>query len=275
MRMRLNRLWSNITLLLVILIFMLSPAQAQTLTYDNDEPPTLEMILDAREEFEYEVRYGFLTLGWVKVELLPDTTFNGEKAYHMRTQIRSNRRIPFVGTRIVNYESIFTINDEKIYAHHFWRDDLHDDIYDVVRVRFDREAELVYFFEEGEPADTLDLKEPASGGDVVFYYSRLFAGISDPYILPVFTENEMGMLEAHSSDATEMRSYDAFDERVESYLSEGTADVEGPFGFRGRYKSWFATDDLRVPLEAHVRVIFGNVKVRLISYERHGYESEN
>jgi len=65
-----------------------------------------------------------------------------------------------------------------------------------------------------------------------------------------------------------MRSYEAFDEDIETYMSEGRADINGPFGFRGKFKSWFSTDDLRIPVEAHVRVIFGNVKVRLISYER-------
>jgi len=241
---------------------------AQELTFDRDEPPTTEMLMNVRETFEYEVRYAFLTLGWVDVELLADTTYNGEKVHHLRTRIRSNRRVPFVGTRIVNYESLFSRSDSTFYSHEFWRDDVHDDIYDKVRVIFDREKEEVRFLEEGEPTDTLTLEEPASGGDIVFFYSRLFAGIEEPYELPVYIEGEMGYLTASSSSKTEIRSYDAFDEDVETYLSEGTADVDGPFGFSGEFKSWFLTDDLRVPVEAHVKVIFGNVRVRLISYER-------
>lgn len=272
MRMHLKHLWNNSAIILLILMFTFSEVQGQDLSYDRDEPPTLQMILDAREVFEYEVRYGFLTLGWVDVELLPDTTLNDEPVHHMRTRIRSNRRIPFVGTRIVNYESFFTINDDSIYSHLFWRDDIHDDDYDIRRIIFDRDENKVYFFEEGEPADTLDLVEPASGGDIIFFYSRLFAGTEEPYRIPAFIENEKGWLEAENSSNKTTRSYDAFDEPVETYFSEGISDIEGPFGFRGRYRAWYATDDLRVPLEAHVRVIFGNVKVRLISYERHETE---
>lgn len=242
---------------------------SQELTYEKNVPPTLDELIEAREVFEYEVRYGFFTLGWVDVELLPDTTFAGEKAYHMRTRIRSNRKVPLVGTRIVNYENIFNFEDEFMYSHEFWRDDIHDEDYDRVRISFDREEDQVYFFEYGEPADTLDLVEPASGGDIIFYFSRLFAGTDRSYQLPVYTEDEMGEIEAHNSGDTEMRSYDAFDEDVEAYYSEGETNIDGPFGFSGRFKAWFSTDDLRVPLEAHVRVIFGNVKVRLISYERH------
>ncbi|MEX2456820.1 MAG: DUF3108 domain-containing protein [Balneolaceae bacterium] len=262
-------LWIKAGVFFPVLFLIALNGFTQELTYENDEPPTLEELIDAREVFEYEVRYGFFTLGWVDVEILPDTTFAGEKAYHMRTRIRSNRKVPFVGTRIVNYENIFNFNDEFMYSHEFWRDDVHDENYDRVRISFDREKDLVYFFEEGEPTDTLDLVEPASGGDVIFYFSRLFAGTDESYTLPIYTEDEMGEIGARNSGDTEMRSYDAFEDDVEAYYSEGETNIEGPFGFSGRFKAWFSTDDLRIPLEAHVRVIFGNVKVKLISYERH------
>jgi hypothetical protein len=257
-----------ITLFVVALALATSVA-GQQLTYERDEPPTTDMLMNVKETFEYEVRYGFFTLGWVDVEILPDSTLDGRQVHHMRTRIRSNSKIPFVGKDIVNYESLFSHTDTTFYAHEFWRDDIHDEIYDKLRVDFDRTKDLVFFFEEGEPTDTLALEEPASGGDIVFYYSRMFAGIEEPYELPVYIEGEKSTLTASSSPRTEMRSYDAFDEEVETYFSEGTTDADGPFGFSGRFKSWFMTDDLRIPLEAHVKVIFGNVKVRLINYERH------
>jgi len=262
---------SNLSVLLAAFLCFVSfgSAAGQELTFERDQPPTTQMLMDARETFEYEVRYGFFTLGWVDVELLPDTTYSGETVHHMRTRIRSNSKIPFVGNRIVNYESLFSFNDDWFYSHEFWRDDINDEVYDKLRVIFDRSEDLTYFFDEGEPTDTLALEEPASGGDIVFYYSRMFAGIDEPYELPVYIEGEKSYLTASSSPETDMRSYDAFDEDVETYFSEGTTDADGPFGFSGKFKSWFLTDDLRVPVEAHVKVIFGNVKVRLISYERH------
>jgi len=270
MKMPSIHLFKKIAIIAVcLLVFQSTELFGQdTLTFDRSEPPTIEMLMDVREVFEYEVRYGFFTLGWVDVELLPDTTYAGEHAYHLRTRIRSNRRVPFVGTRIVNYETLFSHNDDSFLAHLFWRDDIHDEEYETIKIDFDRDEMEVRFFEKGEPTDTLGLEDPASGGDLVFFYSRLFAGIEEPYELPVYIEGEKSYLTASSSSETEMRSYDAFDDDVETYLSEGTTDADGPFGFSGEFKSWFLTDDLRVPVEAHVRVIFGNVKVRLISYER-------
>ena len=264
---------THLKLLLSSFLFLLAApilVAQSNFTYDREreQTPSMEEMLEVREIFEYEVRYGFFTLGWVDVELLPDTTYNGEKAYHLRTTMRSNRRLPFMGTRIVNYENIFQYNEKWPYSHLFWRDDVHDEEYDSARIIFDRETEEVLFFEHGEPTDTLALEEPASGGDIIFYYSRMFAGLEEPYTLPAYIEGEMGLVTAKSGPETEMREYDAFDEPIETYRSEGTADVDGPFGFNGNFKSWFSTDDLRVPVEAHVRVIFGNVKVRLINYER-------
>lgn len=256
---------------LVFLLPDISPAQDQ-LTYEREEPPTMEMMLEAREIFEYEVRYGFFTLGWVDVELMPDTTYNGQKAYHLRTTMRSNNSVPLISKSIVNYENLFQYNEKWPYSFVFWRDDIHDEEYDRVRIIFDRDSSKVDFYERQEFQESLELVEPASGGDIIFYYSRMFAGREEPYRLPAYIENELGYVEASSSPETEMRSYDAFDEDIETYMSEGTADINGPFGFKGRFKSWFSTDDLRIPVEAHVRVIFGNVKVRLISYEKRGFD---
>lgn len=270
MRRRLKHLWINAAVIMLVLLCA-SPAAAQHgLSYDKSAPPDMEQLVNAREVFEYEVSYGFITLGWIQVELMPDTTFNGEHAYHLRTTMRTNNRVPFIGTSLVHYENLFRYNEKWPYSLLFWRDDLHDDESDRIRIEFDREQSLVHFHERGEHTESIELIEPASGGDIIFYYARLFAGTSESYRMPVFIENEVGYVDGDNSSETEMRSYDLFDDPVEVYLSEGNADIDGPFGFRGRFKAWFLTDDLRVPVETHVRVIFGNVKVRLIDYEKRG-----
>lgn len=270
MRMLLKHLL-QINVVSILLLLFVSELKGQSVfSYNRDAPPTMEMMIEAREEFEYEVRYGPFTLGWIEVELLPDSTFEGEKAYHIRTTMRSNNRLIFMGTKEVHYESLFQFNEQWPYSFAFWRNDIHDNEYERLRVEFDREQQEVVFFERGEVTDTLELEDPASGGDVIFYYSRKFAGSEEPYTFPVYTENERGNITAQSSPETEMREYKAFDEPVETYLSEGETDIEGPFGFKGKFKSWFSTDDLRIPVEAHVSVMFGNVKIRLISYQRNG-----
>lgn len=268
MRTHLRRLWISIALVLFISVPKLN-AQSE-FTFQRDEPPTMEMMIDAREVFRYEVTYGWFTLGWIDVQLMPDSTFDGQKAYHLQTVMESNSSNILIGKNLVHYENLFQFNEEWPYSFVFWRDDLHDNEPNRTRIVFDRDSSKVRFYEYGEFETSLDLVEPASGGDIIFYYSRMFAGEETPYKLPVYIENELGYVTSQSSKETEMREYEAFDEPIETYLSEGHADINGPFGFRGNFKSWFSTSDLRVPVEAHVKVIFGNVKVRLISYKREG-----
>jgi hypothetical protein len=266
MKMLLRILSLSTFLLAGLLVFELN-AQSD-LSFNRDEPPDMDMLMSVHERFVYNVRYGFLNLGEVEVELLQDTTYEGKEVHYMRTIMRSNPRVPFVGTRDVHYQNFFNYNEDWLYSHKFWRDDLHDEEYERYKIRFDREKQEVHFFERGEAMDTLSLEEPASGGDIIFYFARLFAGTDETYQLPVYIDNEKGYVTAQNSTETEERSYDAFSAPILTYKSEGNADIDGPFGFRGRFRAWFATDDLRIPVEAHVRIIFGNVRIRLISYER-------
>ncbi|MGM0506714.1 MAG: DUF3108 domain-containing protein [Bacteroidota bacterium] len=243
----------------------------EELDWDRGRPPDMEEILSIRERFVYEVRYGFFRLGEIEVELLPDTTVNGKQLQQMRTVIRSGSGIPFLRNRHVRYANIFHFDRNAIYSHRFWRDDLHDNEPMRADIQFDREQMEVRFYERGEPRDTLELVEPASGGDIIFFYARMFAGEDVPYALPVFiSEDGLGEVRALSSRETEIREYDAFDEPVATYRSDGVADIDGPFGFTGDFSSWFLTDDRRIPLEAHVKVLFGNLKISLISYEQIG-----
>ncbi len=240
------------------------------LTWEREEAPSLKMLFERHERFTYSVRYGFITIGEIEVELLPDTTYEGERVLHMKTVMRSTTRIPLLRNREYHYQNFFTYDDSTMISHYFWRDDVHEEEFYASEVRFDRARGEVLFFEHGELADTLELEEPASGGDIIFYYGRSYAGEDATYRLPVYIENDMGWVEVVNTPDTEEREYDAFPNDIVTYITEGTADIDGPFGFRGRFRAWFATDDLRLPVEAHVRILLGNVKVRLISYEQLG-----
>lgn len=270
MRTLLKRLWIKSALVLFLLGLSTELLAQSEFTFERDEPPTMEMMLDAREVFRYEVTYGWFTLGWIDVQLLPDSTYEGQKAYYLQTVMEANNKNILIGENLVHYENLFQYNEKWPYTFLFWREDLHDDEPNRSRIVFDRDSSKVRFYEYGEFQESLDLVEPASGGDIIFYYSRMFAGMEEPYKLPVYIDNELGYVTSESSKETDMRKYEAFNEPIETYLSEGHADINGPFGFSGNFKSWFSTSDLRIPVEAHVKVIFGNVKVKLISYKREG-----
>ncbi len=236
----------------------------------SDRNPTLEEIFSVKETFRYEVKYGFLKLGWVEVSLLSDTLFDGSIKKHMYTDIRSNPRIPLVGTEIDQFHSIFYVNENGLpVTSTYWKDNVDEGKFNEIRYNFDRENGVVTYKEEDDTRDTLKLVEPATAGHIIFYFSRLFAGSDSTTNMPVYVTKRSGEIIMENPSKKEIRKYAAFDEPVETYLSKGTTkNIDGPFGFSGDFRAWFLADDLRVPLEARVKVLFGNAIVRLIEYKR-------
>ncbi len=234
---------------------------------DAIHPPADTELMRWHEVFTYEVRYSIFKLGEVKVEVVRDTVYQGKKGWHLRTIITSSPGIPFVGREENHYNSIFELTEDLPHTLVYWTDNVDEGKYDESRYRYDYERNKVFAREE-EEADTLDLEEPASSGQLIFIISRLYAGTNETFKIPIFLNLEKGYIEVANSTEKEEREYAAFPEPVETYYSEGSSTIEGPFGFRGDFKSWYLADNLRVPLEAHVRVWLGNVRIKLIDYKK-------
>jgi hypothetical protein len=244
-------------------------AQDSLLTFKHpDRPPTMSELLKWKEVFTYEVRFSFFKLGEVQTQIVRDTTYKGNKVWWLRTIIKSNSGIPFVGKEENHYNTFMVEDDSLPYTQLYWGDNVDEGEFDTNRYEFDYQNKKVYYSEKGVPIDTLELTEPSSSGQLIFYYSRLFAGTNKKYHLPVYLEREKGYIDGINSTKIEMREFKAFDKPIETYYSEGDADIDGPFGFRGKYKAWYIADDLRIPAEAHAKVWLGNVKVRLIDYKK-------
>lgn len=265
----------QLRLILLCILFLFSGvsssvrAQDSLLTFDHpDEPPTMQELLQWKEVFTYKVKFGFFNIGKVKIEIVRDTTYQGQKVWWLRTIITSNSGIPFVGKEENHYNTFLVDTDSLPHTKLYWRDNVDEKEFNDERYRFDYENKKVYISEKGEPVDTLKVTEPSSSGQLVFYYSRFFAGTNRDYRLPVYLEREKGYIHGRNSSKIEMRSYDAFEQPVKTYKSKGNADIDGPFGFSGAFKAWYIADDLRVPAEAHAKVWLGNVKVQLIDYKK-------
>lgn len=231
-------------------------------------PPTVTDILSVREEFTYAVHYGFFNLGTITLEILEDTNYRGEPAQYLFYKIKSNRGIPLVGYKERNYHTYMAHNDTTFYGLKFWTDSVHDNLYEETLYDYNYENQKLFTYEEGEAVDTLELLQPADSGPSFFYFARLHAGTDHKVNYPIYISHEKGNVELQNSSNIEMYSSEAFPgEDVEVFRTRGYADVDGPFGFSGHIDAIFMADDLRIPLEARVRVWVGNVRVRLIEYE--------
>lgn len=255
----------RLTLLLSLILSL--PLFGQT--YNSEQQPEMEDLFSVKETFRFEVKYSFFKLGWVEVSLLPDTMYQGKMHKHLFTKIESNPKIPFMGTEIDHFHSLFYVNEEGLpVTTSYWKDNVDEDLYREITYDFDRELGKVYYKEEDDTRDTLDIVEPATAGHIIFYFSRLFAGSDSLSSLPVYVTKKEGRINFENPSRLEKRKYAPFG-KVDTYLVKGsTENIEGPFGFSGNFRAWFLADDLRVPLEARVRVFLGNAIVRLIEYRQ-------
>lgn len=259
------------SIFLIIGLLYLSPSYGQNPYPSNaKKQPTLDQFFSIKETFRYEVKYSFLKLGWVEVSLLSDTLYNGKVHKHLLTSIKSNSSVPFVGTEIDEFNSLFFENEDGFpVTSYYWKDNIDEDKFKEIEYVFDRDKDEIRYKEEDNTRDTLDLIEPATAGQVIFYFSRLFAGSNQQSRLPVYVTKKSGFIMMDNPSDIEMREYAPFEGKVATYKSTGyTENIEGPFGFSGKFRAWYLADDLRVPLEARVKVLFGNAIVRLIEYNR-------
>lgn len=230
--------------------------------------PTLSEVMALNEEFLYHVSYGFFHLGEVRVIMHKDTVYNGEPAILFENRMKANASLPFVGYKEEHFKSFLTWDGEKLIEQYFFVDDLDDNKPKEIEYIFDYELNKVICKKSGVVKDTLDLKDGASGGDIIFMLSRIHAYENGEYQMPVYVNFSEGPLTAATTKIGEKRSYKAFTEDILTIKSQGVAKFEGPFGFSGKFTSWFAADSTRIPLEAHAKVWIGNVKVRLERYKR-------
>ncbi|WP_310683315.1 DUF3108 domain-containing protein [Aliifodinibius sp. S!AR15-10] len=257
---------TNILLVCLLVLPLHAQESPNFLTREKGSPIPGEL-LKWREVFTYNVKYSFFTLGKVRVEVT-DTLYQGEPAWKLTGIITSNPGIPFVGKEENHYSSIFKVIDGKPRELVYWKDNVDEEKFDEERFIYNYNNRKVYAFKEGEPTDTLDLKTPATSGPLIFFFSRLHAGRDVNSRTYVYLEDEQGTIDMEYTRRRDEREYEAFEQPINTFYAEGIADIDGPFGFGGDFKTWFANDELRIPLEAHVKVWLGNVKVRLIDYKK-------
>lgn len=260
----------NILLLVFLGAFVpAAVSQNPAVSYDHSEHlPTVDELMQWHEVFTYEVRYSFFKLGEVKVEIVSDTLYNGQKSWYLQSVITSNSGIPFVGKEENHYNTVFRVVENVFQDQEFWTDNVDEKEYRDSEYIFDREAQKVYAYEKDHPRDTLALEEPASSGHSIFYRSRLTAGTDSVVRVPVYLNREKKYMTLTNTTETDMREYDAFPKEVKTYLTKGDTNIDGPFGFSGEFETWYLADDLRVPVEARVKVWLGKVKIKLIDYQK-------
>ena len=222
------------------------------------------------EELTYKVKWSFIRLGTLKLQVVDTLTIDNKLVYHTKMFIDSNPLIFFV-----NMHSVFdSYIDTDFYPHLFIADEKIDGITYKTRYRFSYSDSLIDI-KMTDVKDTthtiekkLPLNEKVQDGMSMIFYARGNVHLKKTEKLTAFLEARKGKLDIHFSGKDKKIEINSIDSKMETYGVHGKAYFKAIAGFGGKYRGWFATDNRRPPLKAEMKVFIGKVKVELESWKK-------
>jgi len=229
-------------------------------------------LLHCKETFRYEVHYGPFLLGHVDISEIRDTVYKGEPSFQYKMIMHSNPKLWFIGNKEEHHFAVFRPYQNKSYGLFFWSDDIDSKVLEEVKIATDYKKNItVTEFRDkyqNYKKKVIPLTPYALVGPDIFLFTRFFAGKDTLVESPIYVDSLTETISLDYKSNQEKRFYSAFKDSIEATRMYGDAPFEGPFGFRGKFVSWFGSDDYRIPLEAHADVWIGFVKIKLVSYQR-------
>lgn len=236
------------------------------------QPPPSRVLVEG-EELKYNVRYGPIDIGQVRIVTAKKVAANGSTAFQTFAYIDSYKGIPFVNLHAV-FESLF---DSLVFSRYFVGRSKDGDFYDFSRYRYDYTKNMVAM-ESGrkdtiiEKRDTLKIGGPTQDGLSLFFYARdqLFSGKKQN--IPAVVKEQKVNTFIDFDGRRKVIEQDLIAHPVDCVGFEGKAEFTGIFGLTGEFEGWFSNDNARVPIMAKMRVIIGSVTIELMEWKREGWK---
>lgn len=224
------------------------------------------------EELVYNVRYGFIDLGQVRIVTYGTDDQAGVPATRARAFINSYKGVPFVDLH-ATFESWI---DSLFFSRRFIGRTKEGKVWEYSRYTFDYPARRG-ILETGrrdtviERRDTIEAAEPFQDGLSVFFYAREHLRSGRRAAVPCIIKEEKVVTRLDFRNLRESVEVDAIEYPVATVGFDGTAEFVGIFGLTGEFEGWFSDDDARVPIMAKMKVIIGSITIELMEWKRAGW----
>jgi hypothetical protein len=229
-------------------------------------------VLFEGEELVYNVRYGFIDLGQVKIRTVGRVDLPGSLAYDCVANIGSYESVPFVTLRALYQSQV----DTGFFARRFYGRSSEGKGSTFSRYFFDYQSNRV-IMETGrrdsvvEKRDTVGLSGPLQDGLSLFFLARQqVRSVRRMNIPTLVMEKKVNTFIDFRNERTSVE-VEAIGHPVDVVRFDGTAEFVGLFGLTGDFEGWFSNDDARVPIQAKMKVIIGSVTLELMSWKRGGW----
>ncbi len=217
------------------------------------------------EELFYKVKYTFLTIGSLHIQVIDKDTLRDHPVYYCKLRIRSSDAIPFVDIDDT-YESYI---DEDVYAHAFiayekqrdyWLYTRYDMLYDSSKIKIRVERHF-----RNDTTVTIDstaaLPTKVQDGLSLLFYARARAKNDRSDDVPVFAFNELKATGINFKGKREEVKVKG--EKVNGYYLDGKMKFVGIAGIKEDFEGWFSPEPQSVPVFAKMKAFIGSVKINL------------
>lgn len=230
-------------------------------------PPVHPPIPVAGEELIYEVRWGLIGLGTVRIR--------GTGPLSARAWIDSYEGLP-----LVDLHSIYsTVMDSLYFSRGALTMDKKEEGWEGYRYRVDSlsgrvivenvaSREAVATPERTALHDTVDTGTPRFvDGLSIGYMPRLFLRTRQHVHVPTLLGTQLGTTTFHFDGKRTAVEIEAVDHPVRVVEVRGSTTAEGIYGMTGDFIGWFSDDAAAVPIKGKLKVLIGSVTVELVQWK--------
>jgi hypothetical protein len=229
--------------------------------------------LEVGEELTYIVSYSFLDLGELRFKVLEKININGQFLYKTICYINSYSSVPFVSLHQI-YESKINSN----YFTEYFKGLVKDKEYTTyteyyfdyknskVRVKKGKVKPPELWTDSVSWAD-----KQYQDGLSIFYYARMNTGHEKTVTTPCFVNEKRVKTKINFHKTITPVSCPAVKYDIACNYLDGETDFVSVFGLTGKFEGWFSNDKAAIPIVAKMKVIIGNITVKLKQYKRNGW----
>jgi hypothetical protein len=217
------------------------------------------------EELIYKVKWGFLRLGTLKIQVLDPLRIDDQKIFHIRLYLDSNPMLFFV-----NMHNVYdTFIDEHLRPHmHLSQEKIDNiDYRSIHHMNYTDStvhAQLINLQDSTQNwSDTVKFPQPLYDGISMTYYARATTeNVRRDTLLSYFGDKQGNVLiNFRGKQQSPLNRWAKDHDHL--YFVDGNIMLVGIAGLTGPFMGWFSTNPQRIPVKAQLKVFLGNVHVEL------------
>jgi len=230
---------------------------------DPEPLPSYTYKIDPNEELHYEVSYGPMTLGWLKIRILEPEIIGNKSVYPVIFFVDTNPSYGFILSLHHIYESyidpvtlnayktrLYTPGSENYLVKTYYYD-YDNNIFEAYAMT--EEGRLNYI-KKGLPRRVQDSTS-------MLYFARGLVSdkLSGVTVVVIDEEYKYG----HITYLNETEPFTVEEQEVNSLKIFARADFEGIAGMNGDAWGWFAPDQQAMPLKGNIEIIVGSISIEV------------